>query len=301
MVSIFLLLFCDPGKNPRIVSSRSRLLLKGAFRMTSLSVAESCRLLVFDLKTLRQWLAQAKMALHTDPANAKIKCVTSEQVQTLARLHGRTLQQDTNTSAASSTPSQAHSQMALSALSDADLRARLAQMEAQVATLQTQLTDLALQLLKAQEQRTEQRLLRLEAQLSSTRQPLLPPSARSVPLEQAMPPLACHLTKKRSRLIPLIEYGARGGYVLICPEEGELHIMPDSPEWLAWLATLNSFRFLGQHGRLSTYRNPGRACWMAYRRIHGHRYEYALGHTERLTIDRLEQMAATLQSHVPSF
>jgi hypothetical protein len=88
--------------------------------------------------------------------------------------------------------------------------------------------------------------------------------------------------------------------VLICPKEGEQHILPDSPEWFAWLATFNSFRFIGRQGRLSTYRNPGRSCWMAYRRIHGHRYEYALGHTERLTIDHLERMAATLQSHAPT-
>src|SRR6266699_6868798 len=103
MVSIFLLLFCDPGKNPRIVSSRSRRLLKGVFLMTSLSLAKCCRLLVVDPKTLRQWLAQAKMALHTDPTNAKIKCVTSEQVQTLAHLHGRVLKPEATASAATPT------------------------------------------------------------------------------------------------------------------------------------------------------------------------------------------------------
>jgi hypothetical protein len=42
------------------------------------------------------------------------------------------------------------------------------------------------------------------------------------------------------------------------------------------------------------------AYLVGYRRIHGRRYEYALGSTEHLTIDRLELMAATLQSHVPS-
>ena len=174
-------------------------------------------------------------------------------------------------------------------------------MEAQVATLQAQLTALALQLLQEREQRTEQRLLKLEAQLFSTKEPLLPPSVRSVPLEQTTPPLTCHPTEKRSSVIPLIEYGASGQYVIICPKEGELHFTPDSPEWFDWLATLSSFRFIGQQGRLSASRNRGRPCWMAYRRIHGHCYTYGLGNTTRLTLAHLEQMAATLQSHAPAF
>ncbi len=103
-----------------------------------------------------------------------------------------------------------------------------------------------------------------------------------------------------SRVLPPVASTATGASVVICPTHGELPFSPDTPEWFEWLATLNSFRFLGQQGRLSTYRNPGRSCWMAYRRIHGHRYEYALGHTERLTIAHLEQMATTLQSHATS-
>ena len=45
--------------------------------MTSLSLIECCHLLAIDPKTLRQWLAQAKMPPHTHPTNARIKCVTS--------------------------------------------------------------------------------------------------------------------------------------------------------------------------------------------------------------------------------
>jgi hypothetical protein len=295
------LLFCDPGifprKNPRIMSYRSRRLLKGVFLMTSLSLAECCRLLAIDPKTLRQWVVQAQMALHTDPTNAKIKCLQVEQVQSLAHLHGRVLKPEASASAVSLRTSEAQSQGLPTALPDTDLRARLAQLEVQVATLQTQLTDLSLQLLRER----EQRLLALEAQCTFAGEPLPPPSADSVSFEQAKPSIARRAPRQQTRLIPFIEYGARGQYVLICPKEGEQHILPDSSEWFAWLATLRSFRFIGRRGRLSTYRNPGRSCWMAYRRIHGHRYEYALGHTERLTIARLEQMAATLQSHVPTF
>jgi hypothetical protein len=268
--------------------------------MTHFSFIQCCHLLAIDPKTLRQWLAQAQISLSPHPKDARIKCLTSEQVQTLARLHSRVLQEPIEGLVPASSSARSNEIPGGADISGADLRARLAQLEAQVTTLQAQLTDLALHLLKAREQRTEQRLLALEAQLPRAGEPLPPPSARSLSSEQALPSVARPSFRQRTRLIPLIEYGAGGQYVLICPKEGERHILPDSPEWFAWLETFNSFRFIGQQGRLSTYRNPGRSCWMAYRRIHGHRYEYALGHTERLTIDRLEQMAATLQSHAPT-
>src|SRR5262249_20196544 len=137
---------------------------KGVCFMTSLSFIECCHLLAIDPKTLRQWLGQAQISLHPHPKDARIKCLSIEQVQTLARLHGRLLQLETGASYASSIP---QSQMAPVAVSDTDLRARLALLETQMAALQAQLTDLALQLLKAREQRTEQRLLALEAQSSS--------------------------------------------------------------------------------------------------------------------------------------
>ena len=257
--------------------------------MTSLAFMECCQRLAVTPKTLRQWLAQAEMSLHAHPTDARITCLTSEQLHLLAALHGRVLHPSGNPLVSDGLGS--------GEITDVDLRARLVQLEAHVTTLQAQLTDLSLQLLREREQRTEQRLLALEAQVSRTSEPLAPLSARSVSFEQAKPSVAHHAPRQRTRLIPLIEYAAGGQYVLICPKEGEQHVLPDSPEWFAWLETFNSFRFIGQQGRLSTYRNPGRSCWMAYRRIHGHRYEYALGHTERLTMDRLEQMAATLQSH----
>ena len=268
--------------------------------MTHFSFIECCHLLAIDPKTLRQWLTQAQIALSPHPWDARIKCLASEQIQALARMHGRVLQEPVEELAPPSANARSNEIPSRRDLPDADLRARLAQVEAQVATLQAQLTDLTLHLLKERDQRTEQRLPALEAQFPNAGEPLPPPSASSRSSEQARPSLARRSPRQRTRLIPLIEYGARGQYVLICPMEGEQHIVPDSPEWFAWLAAFNSFRFIGQQGRLSTYRNPGRACWMAYRRIHGHRYEYALGHTERLTIARLEQMAATLQAHAPT-
>jgi hypothetical protein len=105
--------------------------------------------------------------------------------------------------------------------------------------------------------------------------------------------------RARSRVLPLIEYGAHGSYVVICPQEGELHLTPDSSEWFDWLATLSSFRFVGQQGRFSAYRK-GRMSrrWSAYRTMHQHDYQHYLGTTDPLTIDYLEQMAAKLQSYM---
>ena len=274
--------------------------------MTSLSFIECCHLLAIDPKTLRQWLAQAKMSLHAHPTDARVKCLTSEQVHLLASLHGRVLQLPPNglaLASASPKPDEAQSRVLPTTLPDADLRERLVQMEVQVATLQAQLTDLALQLLQERELRTQQLLLDLQARFTSTGEHALAPlagSAQLLPCQPAMPLLACHPTEKRSRLIPLIEYGARGCYVLICPEQGELHITPDSPEWFAWLASLSSFRFVGQSGRFSARRGynhrPNRS-WYAQRTIQQQYHSKYIGVSEHITTARLEQIAADLQSH----
>jgi hypothetical protein len=263
--------------------------------MISLSFIECCHLLAIDPKTLRQWLAQDQISLHPHPKDARIKCLSTEQVQTLARLHGRVLHQEANASGASPTPSEARNQAPPTAHSDADLRARLAQMEVQIATLQAQLTDLTLQLLREREQRTEQRLQALEAELPSAGEhPLVPCSGStpSVPCQPAMPALVCHPTEQRSPLIPLIEYGARGRYVLITP---------DSPEWFAWLASLSSFRFVGRAGRFSARRGYNRRpnrSWYAQRRIHQKNYSKYIGVSEHITTAHLELVAAHFQSYL---
>jgi hypothetical protein len=95
----------------------------------------------------------------------------------------------------------------------------------------------------------------------------------------------------------------RRSYIVICPQEGELHLRPDSPEWFAWLACVSSFRFVGKCGRFTACRvydkGPTRS-WQAHRVIHQRHYKPHLGVTEHLTIDCLEQAAARLQSYVDS-
>jgi hypothetical protein len=273
--------------------------------MTSLSVVDCCHMLDIDPKTLRQWLAQAQMSLHPHPTDARVKCLTSEQVNLLASLHGRALQPLGIAPLQSSPkPDEGISRFpAVVSLSNLDLRERLTQMEVQVSTLQAQVTDLTLQLLHERASRTEQRLLALETRLCWGGELALAPETSPVPSLPDQPEglFARHPTEKRVRLIPLIECTAKGGYVLICPKEGELHITPDSAEWFTWLASLSSFRFVGKCGRFSARRGydrrPNRG-WYAQRTIHQKNKVKYIGVSENVTLDRLEQIAAHLQSYV---
>lgn len=254
--------------------------------MTFITQTQCCTMLGIDPKTLRNWLRLADIQFTTHPTDARLKCLTDTHLQHLAALHHRPLPL---------TPS-----VPLSPASDADLHLMLLPLQTQVTTLQDQLAELTLEVVRQREQHRHE-LQALVKQLMELHlsQPI--PLALDLP-QVAQEPEHSPLADKRtpSRVLPLIASTATGTYVVISPLLGELAFSPDSPPWFAWLATLNSFRFLGQQGRLSTYRNRGRSCWMAYRRIHGHRYEYALGHTELLTLNHLEQMAATLQSHATS-
>ena len=102
-------------------------------------------------------------------------------------------------------------------------------------------------------------------------------------------------------MLPLIEYGSQGTYVVICPKRGLLPLEPDTPEWFAKLSTLSSFRFVGKLGRFTAHREVERlprAAWRAHRSMRSHTYNVRLGSTESLTIATLEQAAATLHAHL---
>jgi hypothetical protein len=107
--------------------------------------------------------------------------------------------------------------------------------------------------------------------------------------------------RKHPHVLPLVEYGAQGKYVMISPSSGLLELSPDSPEWFAWLSTLPSFRFVGQHGRFTAFR--GYQCspstpWWAHRQIRTRSYKRRLGTTAFVTIESLELAAASLQALV---
>jgi hypothetical protein len=291
--------------------------------MTVLPLIDCAHQLSIDTKTLRHWLQGANMSLSAHPTDARVKCLTSEQVQQLASVHGRTLkplsgvamepaplsrpepsqpldlagQMAEGTSLSSPTPQ------------EADLRQQLSQLERQVAILQSQLTQLTLELLQERTQRTEQRLQTLEELLPPMQRQEAPPQALQcrqehlLLVETAPKERSLHPAEQRVRSCvppPLIEYGADGTYLILCPQEGELPLVPDTPEWFEWFRTLSSFRFRGQRGRFGASRGYHRhhptRTWYAHRTIHQQEYKHYLGVSEHLTIEVLEQMAARFQA-----
>ena len=287
--------------------------------MTTLPLTDCCTMLGIDPKTLRHWLHQAQMPLHVHPTDARIKCLTSEQVRQLAVVHARPLAlpealapsplvlssplsaEDAPTDTGLALVQRPHCQ------SETDLLKKLAYLETHVTTMQQQLAQLALELLQERTERYEQRLQTLEALIQPTQRPEARPQALQTMGPQMQQEKVTGQERRlhpaelraRSRVLPLIEYGAAGTYVVICPQDGELLLTPDSPAWFDWLATLASFRFVGKQGRVTAYRK-GRMSrrWSAYRTIHQHDYQHYLGTTDHLTIDCLEQMAAKLQSYL---
>jgi len=62
--------------------------------MNDVPFTESCSMLGVSAKTLRQWLKHSHLSLHQSPMDARVKCLTIEQVQQLAILHGRSIKPD---------------------------------------------------------------------------------------------------------------------------------------------------------------------------------------------------------------
>ena len=299
--------------------------------MTIFPLADGARMLGIHPKTLHHWLTQAQMPVHAHPTDARLKCVTWQQVQHLAALHARPLPSSATAGPAlpHGAPAQASSEgQATPSLScerahlpatppflpafppEADLTHKLFFLERSVTTMQEQLTQLALAVLQERSERFEQRITALEALLQQAvagPAPLqAPPTTTSGGQPEDPPPGERRLVpaelRARSRVTALIEYGAQGQYVAVCPQLGVLSLTPDSPAWFDWLASLTSFRFVGPAGRFSACRASHRGqhtrCWAARRWVHGHDFWHYLGVTDRLTLVSLEQAAAALQARV---
>ncbi len=298
--------------------------------MTIVSLSDCCRLLSIDAKTLHHWLRLAHISVQAHPLDARLKCVTREQVQHLAATHHRalptSLQQpfQAEPSTLSTPPSVTSGSVVSAVVSEVcanitELTQQLGSLQAHVTTLQHQLTLLTEHLQKEQQWRTshvstfenkssessldkssESSLDKsLESSLDKSLESSLDKSSESS-LDKKSAPASLD-RRTHPHVLPLVEYGARGTYVVISPEQGLLSFEPDSPEWFAWLSTLPSFRFVGQHGRLTAHRESQRltkAPWRAHRQIRNHSYNHRLGQTDCLTIAVLEQAAAALQSHM---
>ena len=279
--------------------------------MSLFPLTDCCDLLAVDPKTLRQWVKHAGLPLQAHPTDARVKCLTLPQVQQLASSHGRTLQphpmSPLGAGELTAVCGEPQPFKAPACPSEADPQRQLASLQGQVVLLQQQLAHLTSVLLLGPQTSLEQVRTSLAALMPPTGS--LPPCSPALPQQgetsQAEAGPRLHPAESRRRpLLPLIESGAGGSYVVICPQEGGLHLRPDSPEWFAWLASVSSFRFVGKCGRFTAcrvydHKGPSRS-WQAHRVIHQRRYKPYLGVTECLTIDRLEQAAAILQSYVDS-
>ena len=255
--------------------------------MTFVSLAEATRRLGIDAKTLRRWLAEAQIPMHSHPRDGRKKGVSGEHLQVLARLHQRSLAplpQEPSAPIPGEVPPLPAVLLALPETLDA--------LQTQIAALQQQVADLtrlfqqhgpgpAIPLTPTQQSRTARR----------------PPKPIS-PAPRSRPP--AKLLSKPAHVLPRVEYGPEGRYVVICPQHGLLPLAPDTPEWFAWLATQSSFRFVGKGGRLTAHhewRVP-RGAWRAHRQIRNRSYTLRLALTQDLTIAVLEQAAAALQAHL---
>ncbi len=281
--------------------------------MTLLPLTTCAQLLGIHPKTLHGWLKEANLPLALHPTDARIKCLQEHHLQEVARRHDRSLADP----ALGPVLLEEHvSSLPTSNPCESDLMQQVSCLETKVARLQEHLAELALALLAEREHAFERRMVSLEATMAQ----LLGSPIVSSPLPQEPPvssaqisarvdtvPKALNPAEQRARLrLPaLVEYGADGRYVIVSPLEGELNIVPESAEWFEWLATISSFRFIGQSGRLTAYRESRRSgptrSWTAHRSAHQRRYKQRLGVTDRLTLACLEHVAATLQAEIDAF
>ncbi len=280
--------------------------------MTLLPLTDCGLLLGIDPKTLRLWLKAAHLCWTVHPGDARLKCLTQSQLQHLATLHGRVLPASfpSTASPAAARPATAEPPGAWAGWAScaepsaqADLLHQLTRLQTQVATLQEQVTYLALALLRERDWRWEARLSQAQAPHPPRARPDTSPSRLNdpPPTPAALDPAPCR-TRTRSRALPLIDYGADGRYLAICPTRGVLPLLPDSPAWFDWLASLTAFTFQGANGRFSTTckvrKGPRAHAWSAYRSLHGRSCNLYLGLTDHLTLAHLEHMAAKIHAHL---
>jgi transposase-like protein len=263
--------------------------------MTLIALTDCCRRLSIDPKTLHRWLAQAQFSAEAHPADARSKGLTRDQLLLLATAHRRTLAplpEERPAPVPTGPPQEPPLPREL-----LDLLQTLTALPAQIAALQQQLAGLT-QVLHPLPPQPPVTACHAHDGGRFVGQPTpAKASARSRPCASS----ATKPPRPPAHVLPLVEYGTQGHYVVICPKQGLLPLEPDTPAWFAWLATLSSFRFVGRLGRLTAHRESQRvpgAAWRAHRKIRNHTYNQRLGQTQCLTIAVLEQAAAALHSHL---
>jgi hypothetical protein len=250
--------------------------------MIFLSIADACRHLGIDPKTLRRWLTDAHLPLQPHPGDARKHGLSEDHLRLLARLHQRALPLLPPREPAGPVPAELPPQLFALPQTLSALHAQLTALQQQVA----ELTHLLQQHVHPPAPAQQARAARLA--------PAAPRSRRAASATPTPP-------RQPTHVLPRVEWASDGHYVVLCPQHGLLTFEPDSPTWFAWLATQSAFRFVSQHGRFTAHHEVLRVphgAWRAHRHIRNHSYNLRLGPTQELTIAVLEQAAATLQAHL---
>lgn len=180
--------------------------------MTVVSVADACRRLGIDAKTLRRWVAEAQLSLQDHPRDGRKKGVSWEHLEVLAHLHHRHLGALVEEPPPSVPTVQPSLPAELLALPDAigTLQAQICALQASVATLTS--------------------LLQQHLPLPASPPPPLSPSKPAKRSPKPSSPVPTKTPAKPAHVIPRVEYGNEGRYVVICPTRGLLPFEPDTPE-----------------------------------------------------------------------
>ena len=259
--------------------------------MLFVSIADACRLLGIDPKTLHRWLAQAHLSLQAHPGDGRKHGLSQDHLRQLARLHQRSLVALPSAEPAPPLPAALPAQLLALPATLGALQAQLAALQQQVAELnhllQQHAHQLAIPVAPTPQVRTAKRTSTCTPASSA-------PGTRRTTSAAKAPP------RKPVHVIPRVEWTPEGHYVVICPKKGLLSLEPDTPAWFAWLAEQSSFRFVGQAGHFSAHhewRTPNGA-WRAHRHLRNQGYSLRLAPSHELTMAILEQVATTLQAHL---
>ena len=254
--------------------------------MIVISIADACRHLGIDPKTLHRWLAHAHLDLQAHPGDGRKHGLSEDDLRQLARLHQRALPllpAEPPTPVSATRPPRPAELLTL----PQTLRA----MHAQLTAVQQQVAELT-HLLQPHVHPPAPAPQAKAAKRSATPASAAPSSRRAA-AAAATPP------RKPVHVLPRVEWGGDGHYVVLCPKLGVLTLESESPAWFAWLATQSSFRFVGQQGRFTAHHEVVRVphgAWRAHGHIRNHSHNLPLRPTQELTFAVLEQAAAQLQA-----
>jgi hypothetical protein len=169
--------------------------------MTFVSLADACRGLSIDAKTLRRWLEEAQLPLQSHPRDGRKKGLSGEHLDLLARLHHRRLVSPCEPPPPALPQASPPLPTALLAVPE-----MLCALQAQIAALQQQVAELTQRL---QPQAPLLVPSPTEAQLTTPAKRTAKPApalARSRPADSA----AAKTSPKLVHVIPRVEYGPEG-------------------------------------------------------------------------------------------